>query len=838
MRAGKKLYLLLISVGLVLLAAVAVVLSQSDCVSIRLDVLPHPDGAVSCAWVDSNGITNATPRLPASGGHLSFSIPREASVFGFILSPSSSPYQIKSISFAHVFLFSAPWINLSIAPDNKSLYDGSLYVGSRDTLDIKAPQGADLTYRSFSRLLMKLSKFMPILLVLMILLVYGIFVLVIIFSGNPPNKTISTHQSSFENGSFWGRFLANPRIFYTAIVSLSVLTLPAPVFPIQTGLDPSWVWVINYFALNPNGVGTQLFFTSGPLGFLMHPLPIGHNVMAALVFNLGSNLVFALSIAYLFHTKKNVRPWIWCLLACFIIPPYWEWRWFIPLLLIIMMLSHSPEMKTRSIAVLAGLAGLLTVFVSLIKFSLAICAFLTVFMAAVDLTCRNKRRVIMIGTTFLSSLLIATATAILFLFASPSSLIDWLTTSWEIATGYSTSMPTVVEWHDLAVPILLVSGYIVVVNPLSKMFWTRMANVGIMVPFLFFVFKYSITRCGLPNTCALTYALVWSTAILMVFTAVDAEKKRLFIFFVAFWMFALAIPFAAKIVVAVQMPGSATDSRMSGISLSNLSDTLHIQKSIHQRQQQSKEALSSRALPQKWIQMIGTNTFHPYPTEMVYAVANDLPFVPFPIVQGYSAYTHGLDTRASKLYSSDKAPEYMLCQVFTVDQRNMFLDTPAVWNAIQKNYRFVDTDGTNILLKQTHTHTMPQYNPLSTFQADCGEWIGVPTNRNVYVSIDWPQTATGKIIALALRNTRCSMTIRKSDGTVRSYRITPDTLKTPFPINLIPQNLDELSHIFAPQRTDNTVATEFKFNCDVPLFYNQKIRTHFITSPDMKYETQ
>ena len=105
-----------------------------------------------------------------------------------------------------------------------------------------------------------------------------------------------------------------------------------------------------------------------------------------------------------------------------------------------------------------------------------------------------------------------------------------------------------------------------------------------------------------------------------------------------------------------------------------------------------------------------------------------------------------------------------------------------------------------------------------------GDWTLNPASeQDLYVSIDWPQTTVGKILALGLRNTRCSLTLRRMDGTIRRYRITPDTLKTPFPINRIPHTPNDLNQLFSTATTNLPPVSAFKFDCEIPLYYEKTI---------------
>ena len=84
-----------------------------------------------------------------------------------------------------------------------------------------------------------------------------------------------------------------------AIGYISIATFPGGYFPVQAGLDLSWVYAINWLAETPHRFGREVNFTYGPLGFLFLPTNFGEHVLWSALFRLFSAIAFAAALALL-----------------------------------------------------------------------------------------------------------------------------------------------------------------------------------------------------------------------------------------------------------------------------------------------------------------------------------------------------------------------------------------------------------------------------------------------------------------------------------------------------------------------------------------------------------
>jgi hypothetical protein len=796
------------AVTLAALALGAAALRASANLVAGLRLRPHSTGAVSCVWTGGDGAEHALPPQPSAGGRVSFRIPRGAAFFRFVFAPSDAPYHVEALSFFGLPLFSAQWLNNMVNQDTPVYIQQ--YVGRRDALEIAAPPGREtsLSYRRFFTLLLQFfnaaGRFSRTLVAALFLLTLGVLLAV----------RRRAHVPAPGRPRLSAAFLAaaqRPGLFYFLVAAAALLTLPSPVHPITGGCDPSWVWLLNRMAFDPAGIGQAFFFTYGPLGFLLVPQPVGHNVLAALLCSAGYALLYALLLTTFWRRFPDSRPAAFCLAACALMLPSSEWRWFVPVFFSVALCCHLPPSDRKRLLLFAGLAGFLVVFVSLIKFTLAIVSGLCLALALSYLALFSRRNVLPFAAAFLGAFLLAVAAARLTLFRSGEAMLDWLSVSWQVAAGYNSAMVTQASAVDLLIPLAFLASYLWLLVPLRHCTVARVAQLALLSPVIFFAFKYSITRAGAGFVRTVVYVLPCATGLLAVF-ADPAWRSRVLKLFAA----QLAAGWAVLVCTGffLQLP-------MIGASPKNLKETLFLSTSVKRAQAHSEEALNALKLPASWVSQIGTDTFSSYPVELVYAQANHLKLLPFPILQGYSAYTEALDRRGASLFERASGPEWLLCAFDTPDMRNNVIDTPSVWNAIRANYQAVTTDGKRVLFRRTDGASAWVFEPVHSQTVSPGEWVdlGASDDGAPYLSLHWRPTFWGKVIPLFWRNTHCSITLERTSGEHRRWRLIPDTARTPFAIHEVPFSDREFSAQLAGGTRPDLRVRRLRVACEAPFFF-------------------
>ena len=784
--------------------------------TVGLHLTPHPTGGISCTWEDDSGASHTLETCSTETGQVSFPIPIQAKLFRFHFSPSHEPYRINGLSLFHLRLLSAQWLNNMLTPEHP-VYTQQ-YMGKRDCLEIIATEGTSLTYpRFFSTLLhfaRRLRTVTPVLLFGLFCLPLG---LKLRFCGAhrpfslPRGLCLPHGEAPLRKGD---------RSVFIFFVAALLLCLPNPVAPTTPGCDASWSWLLNHFALNPSGIGTSFFFTYGPLGFTITPEAIGNNAFWALAFSLLYILLFSATIHIILTQHETPSAYACPLFLCILLlPPNTEWRWAFLINLMLATCLFFPPEQTRARAVYSAVTGAVILYASFIKFSLAITAGLNVLMVLLLLPPCQRRDLWFFGVPLAGGFLVGLLFARWFLFSSFSSILTWARLSWEIASGYNTAMVTQVTWLELIIPAILVASFLVLLFPLHSFSLQRFKRMALVSTTLFFAFKYSMTRAGIGTLRAVTYVVPCMTGILMLFadSLWHPNLARLFRF-----QLAVCVGLSVLTGVFLQLP-------IIGFNYKNILDSTRLNQCIAHARTRSDQALLDVRLPPHWIRKIGNNTFSSYPTELTYAPANSLRFIPFPITQGYSAYTQDLDVHGASLFSGPQAPEWLLCAFSKPDQRNGVVDTPAVWNAVRTHYRLEDVNEHGVLLQHRPHTAIPQWRCVRQQTAAVGEWIDLTGKdmTNTCLSIKWSPTLLGKGLALLFRNTQCSFTLIRVDGTTHRWRLVPDTASTPFPIGAIPFTDREFPRIFDNPDSAPFPVSRIKFECEHPWYYSRQITLSF-----------
>ena len=89
------------------------------------------------------------------------------------------------------------------------------------------------------------------------------------------------------------------------ILSILLILITFPDFDpnYSTGVDGPLPWVFNYFFSENLNLGKDVIFPHGPLAFILYPLPMGNNLLIAIIFYSIIKLFLSCSIIHLFRIK-------------------------------------------------------------------------------------------------------------------------------------------------------------------------------------------------------------------------------------------------------------------------------------------------------------------------------------------------------------------------------------------------------------------------------------------------------------------------------------------------------------------------------------------------------
>ena len=435
------------------------------------------------------------------------------------------------------------------------------------------------------------------------------------------------------------------RFFTVVLAALTILSLPDPVFPMRPGLDYSWQWMLNRLAFGGDW-GESIVFTYGPIGWLICPSGRWCTILSALAVNLCFCVLWIWSVRQVYLSSDDGRAMAWGLVLTMFFPQQsMEWRWIV-LAVVLTRVSWFA-------------AGAVAAILSLMKFSSIVIALGTqVFLLVAD----RQRKI----ANYILGLIGTFVVLAVFSFPTPSALLQWLSGSIQIASGYNQYMLLEKNVIVLLVPIL--AFLILVHRP------RHFLAILPIAPLLFCAAKYNWVRQGIGP---FLYVLTVAAAFLM-------ER------------FASCRRFAS---------GQTYIAFPYGIHPMGLIRSLALPKAMTTATERAKILLEGSELPPRIRQAIGNSTVQLLGHEFSPAMIDPtLKIVPYATMQMYSTYTEKLDAIAANSYSLTNAPTYIVIDTanLSIDSKNAFIDCPRTWAAIRSNYSLRDKtpDGRWLLLSR------------------------------------------------------------------------------------------------------------------------------------------
>lgn len=603
-------------------------------------------------------------------------------------------------------------------------------------------------------------------------------------------------------------FISKNKRFLFVVLSLALLEISFLrdfIYLEKTGLDPSWMWAMNnIFAFVP---GKDWAFTYGPLGFMFVPQMVGNNVFWANLLNnfLPVSLLIG-GVGYLIFRqyrlegksalfRASVLLGFWLLF--FPLPYHWE---LVSFVLSVCLLSLTGKIKI--FRVLSVVSGALLAFTLLLKFNVFVCNTLIYSFLVLIFLFKGRRLfwnfAFSAGTAFLVGLVLA----IVFIFKNPANFAEWLVACLDISSYFSQVMIWSVRGYPLLyIALLLLVLYLLL---LGICFFRNKECFNLLfigLPLAFFSFKCGFVRADSAHLITF-FTLFFYLCSLILFLTYKRDKNNVFV-----WQLAVFyIVFGA----CVQLFSTLQANFERALSVERQLDILENYAEVKRRQ------YAKRKLPQSWLDLIGKQTVEALPYELSYIPANELNWKINPIIQLYSAYSKRLDEKSAASFSEDTRADFIITEFSAIDGRNMILDTPATWSAIQQNYKVSQKDDRKILLQKRTNAEKAKFVPVKCKNISLNQKIRVSDLKGkgglLYASLAVRPTLWGRVRTFLFKAAPVLMVVRRSDKTVKIYKLAPDTLQNPFPISLIPDNISEFHDLLTGQ--DKGLITEFLIFAD------------------------
>lgn len=226
-------------------------------------------------------------------------------------------------------------------------------------------------------------------------------------------------------------------------------------------------------------------------------------------------------------------------------------------------------------------------------------------------------------------------------------------------------------------------------------------------------------------------------------------------------------------------------------------------------------------LNSSFVSAIGKHTVDIFPTEISLIFRHNLNYNPRPVVQSYSAYDEYLDSLNYKKIISSNAPEFVIFENWSIDQRNPFWDESITKRGLLTNYKYEDIDTNfkprkNILLLRRNNSPLK----LTTIKekevnVKLGEWVKIERSDNLqYLFADVQYTVLGKIKRTLYKPPKLKIVLQYENGKTRIFKAIVTILKTGVLINKSVINTLEAKAFFVDKGKKNMNITGFKIYSD------------------------
>lgn len=609
-------------------------------------------------------------------------------------------------------------------------------------------------------------------------------------------------------------------ITYIGIFLFLLCSIPYFFISFNSGLDASWAIAINWVINHGYKFGKDIVFNYGPLGFLTVISADKLNLIIGLIFwiilwgiqgyvlirsiktfNITNKILISSLIIYLF-SQRNLAEYYYMYLILLIIAYLWK-------------------CNSKDKLILYLLDFLIAISI-LIKFSLTLLTITSYIMFFVLLSIRNKKINLKLIKHIPIMFLISSVAYYIY---NPSieEFLQYIRMSLEISSGYNVYMTCndnniFVIWVIVIIILYLI---LILINTFCKN--TDMVLFFVLFsPALFLLYKHGFVRADSHINNSFSGLLMVASIIILLFDydSIKQEKIRVrnSLFYVS--IFILLIP---TLILEV-----TPNTIISQIKYKTVSLPINFYNYLNNKDDNLLH------ISDEFKDIISNDTVTIYPYEISYVVADDLNYIPMPLLQAYNAYTPILDNFNSQLFNKDTAPKYIIFNLDTIDQRIPLIEAPKTWENIHNNYSIVSYDSTNnlyLLEKNVTTNTVMKTSVEREFSIS--DSISIPKDYNkIYINTE--MSLLGKLTKLFWKIPEINAEITYEDGTVKTGRVILDNLTNGIAIDSLPYD----SITLMDNLNDNSYLARVKnirFFGSGLKFYKSDITINFVNEEENRY---
>jgi len=603
--------------------------------------------------------------------------------------------------------------------------------------------------------------------------------------------------------------------FKTLVLILSVyVLLPKLMFSIpQNGLDPSWVIAINMAVKQHLVFGKEFIFTCGPLGYLWTRSIIDIPYINILLLHLFL-LVCVIFIInyYLKKLQSFFSQIVFFLFVLFMSTHIYSETAFLLFFIFLFFLFHHMEKEKRFSIYIAAFISLLSFFIKM-NTGLVLTVLLVIFLLFRVLVKRESIKSVIILLLVYFSLLVISSLLL------HVDVFLYVKNSLEIVSQYNDGNNIPAPKNMLLYAALIIAAYLIVILINFKMIILdsrRIITFCYVTVALFIVFKEGFVRAD-AHMLVLFYSIIPFMSLFYFFENEEKLKSQLRFCII---MMSMISSIAIQIYIPANDPVINAYRNISGIPYRDYI--------LHEYPKNLKKALDNgkrkALLPKRILEKLSGKTVDIIPWDMSYIFFNDLIYNPRPVIQSFNAGCEKLDELNAQKYLSEKAPDFIMYAIGSIDNRHPFWDESRTKLSMLMNYQIDDTihissstgPGANndfiLLCKRQSKRKLVEVSS-KNIQYEIGDTLQVPKSDNlIYLYADFEYSLFGKVRRLLYQPNRIAAEIRYEGKETPSYNIAiVPILKAGVLVNKKAQTFSDAYGIFESVGRNNTKVSSIRF---------------------------
>jgi hypothetical protein len=592
------------------------------------------------------------------------------------------------------------------------------------------------------------------------------------------------------------------------------------------GLDGSWVIGLN--AAHRNGLGSDIVWTYGPLGYLRYFDPSSGPCGGAIVYWIGMWVAWLAAAAALVfrHRSRLVGLWAFLLVAFVCITDITSLDQLEPAVLALALLALVESRWYRELAIL-GL-GLLASIALLVKLNVgAECWLVFVLVAGVAAYRKHGAtlRALRYAALRVAAGLLCCAGFYLAAAGSALGFFRYLFYGWQIASGFSQSMSLPGPMWQLALAAVSIFGLLIWLPPACDRWKPLLPGVLLGAVFAFFSFKTAMVR---QDAHAVSFQFAIALASLPILVLAETRRDRNLYIGAQLASVLLGIS-----IICGAFPGYG-DELGRRLRLENagesLSRCLHPERIGPSLEAARRRELAPLKMNSRFADAIRSGTIDAIPADIATLEANAWNWQPRPVLQSYSAYTPVLDRLNARHFESARAPRFVLLSWEPIDGHHPFMEDASAWPVLFERYDLRLLESDQVLLELRDRPRVTANTILNPRDVAWGELIPIPASKGILrLKADVQPSLYGAVRNALYRTDPVYMEATYASGLKMPWRTIWPVLKDGLIVSPLPRNLAEMACMFRSASCGERV-TSVAFHAQAPAEFRPTLRVSLVES--------